>query len=305
MKIMFTLLMLIFVNSFVSAKEIVMGVGALPVTDELPHVRSTNKTQVLRQIYDSLFYVNDNGNIQSTFFSEWKISIPNKRITFKLIDGIRFSDGTPITSTELTKIFKRTFEDGKPILAELKNIQVKGNRVIEIQFSKISSTIFDKLTDVSFAVYSTKKDMWGFPIGSGIFKIENLNSTEIKLVRNNNHPDFKDGNIEKIAVKLLPKSKYSIQEIEKMDIDFFPLTQISDPSLKPQKFNRVIYPSHRITAIVLNIKNSDERNFLKSCINPVGLMTMPYLNNEITPYYSIIPSGIENYQPSDHRNSYI
>jgi hypothetical protein len=57
------------------AKDITMGVASLPIASELPFVRSMNKAQVLNQIYESLFYVNDKGVFQSNFFENWTLDV--------------------------------------------------------------------------------------------------------------------------------------------------------------------------------------------------------------------------------------
>ena len=51
-----------------------------------------------RNFYDTLVSYDDNGKIQGELAEKWEISDDGKTYTFHLRDGVKFSDGTPLTS---------------------------------------------------------------------------------------------------------------------------------------------------------------------------------------------------------------
>ena len=51
-----------------------------------------------RNFYNTLVSYGDNGKIQGELAETWEISDDGKTYTFHLRDGVKFSDGTPLTS---------------------------------------------------------------------------------------------------------------------------------------------------------------------------------------------------------------
>lgn len=51
-----------------------------------------------RNFYNTLVSYDDNGKIQGELAETWEISDDGKTYTFHLRDGVKFSDGTPLTS---------------------------------------------------------------------------------------------------------------------------------------------------------------------------------------------------------------
>jgi peptide/nickel transport system substrate-binding protein len=283
--------------SIVEAKEISLGVNSFPSKSINIFSRSTNQTQVLRQIYEPLFTIDQKSKLNSPYFSKWKVNSQGTIYEFELKNDLRFSDGKMIDSKQIASIFTRTNPNGGKILGNVKKVDCKGN-IIRLELEKGSYLLPEKLSDLSFSILSDKLE-FDFPVGTGAFKIVKWEKNNILLERNIFHRDFKIGNVDKINVKLLERNTYDLNEVRKENVDFFPLIKIKlNSTEQPKGFNRVIYPSSRINTLVINIKDEKIRKILSNCIDPQVFLKLPYFEYMITPYHSIIPQGLENYIPT-------
>ena len=58
-------------------------------------------------IYDTLFAQNAKGAIKPQMVDSWKVSADKKTWSFKLRDGLKWSDGTPVTAADCVASLKR------------------------------------------------------------------------------------------------------------------------------------------------------------------------------------------------------
>ena len=59
-------------------------------------------------VYDMLFGVNDKYEPQPQMVSKWSLSDDRKTYTFELRDGLRFTDGTPVTAKDCVASIRRS-----------------------------------------------------------------------------------------------------------------------------------------------------------------------------------------------------
>lgn len=302
-KTLFVLLLLC-VQAFASERTIV-GVNAFPSVDETIYSRSTNRTQIIRQMYEPLFLIEENYQLTSPYLEYWKVNTKRTTFEFAIKPNQKFQDGTDLTAQHIKDIFERRNPDGNRLFSNVKSIVLKNNLVTVSLYSP-SYDLIEKLSDLPASLTLKKFDSFGYPIGSGAFRFKSISKDEITLERNPNHRDFKNGTIEVLAFKLLNESVYTIESVKKMGISFFPLIRIEnslDGDDQKSGFKEIIYPSHRVNALVLNIKDPSIRKIIDSCMPRDTLLSLPYLKGSITPYNSIVPPGIENYQPNDELDS--
>ena len=257
-------------NSGATNTALRLGVNLLPTASLNIFSRSTNQTQVLRQIYEPLFLITENAKLSSPFFTSWKTSAERRIYEFTFRENLHFSDGTPIEIEDIKRAFERSTPDGTRLLPNISKITIK-NQVLAVELKRPSAIFIERLSDLSFAVTSKKLDGAGFPLGSGAFYITSVNADEMTLQRNPNNADFTAGDISKIVAVRLDKLVYSIDELLSKQIQFFPLLQVNTGSNKPLGFNRVIYPSHRVNIMVLNMADQTVRNLVATCMDPSEL----------------------------------
>ncbi len=278
--------------------EITLGVSAFPDASINILARSTNQTQVLRQLYEPPFVLTDTAKLIAPYFSKWEVQDNGIAYEFILKSDIQFSDGQPILANHIVEALQRTNSSGIKLLPEMKSISINGQK-IKVTLKSSSFTLPDKLSDLGFAIIY-KKNKTDLPIGSGAFRLQNPSANNLTMIRNKYHRDYAEGDIEKIKVKLLERPIYTLTELSKEKIDFFPLIQIKqEDDTPPSEFNRVIFPSNRVNILVINIKNALVRQIVSACIDPSKLLSIPYFEKISVPYTSFIPTGLENYSLDD------
>jgi len=279
-----------------------LGVNALPEVKVGIFSRSTNHTQILRQIYEPPFLIDKNSKLISPYFKNWFVKNKGKLYEFILNPSLKFSNGEPITINHLKSIIERKDLDGNFLIQHLKKVLITNNKMT-VFLEKPNITLPEKLSDLSFAFIS-EKQRYNFPIGSGAFYINGVNTNDMQLSRNLNHRDFLNGNISIINVKKLDKTVYKLEELHALKIDFFPLVQVTDvDKARFNKFKRILFPSHRTNVLVLNIADAGIRMKFAACLNPKDLFEIPYIKSNSMPYNSVVPNGLENYIPDPNLRS--
>lgn len=297
-------LFLFFSFSLATSHIITVGVTTLPIPADIPGSRSVNKSQVMRQVYESLFTIDEFGKLRSSFFKKWDYNKRTTSYTFTLGDSVKFSDGSKVQSVDLIKTLKRGFEGEFNFTNLIEAIDSLDSTRIIIKLKKEDSSLLIKLTDLIFTVLKEPSSASLFPIGTGVFKIADANLKQIRLLRNSFHKNFKIGNITQINYILIENSILTEREITNNNLNFFPFFHISETANILKKFKRVVYTSHRIATLVLNIKDLGIRSAVASCIDTNELINLPYFKFDTHSYSSILPSGIENYQSSLPRPSF-
>lgn len=278
------------------AQPIVVGINALP-SPKNPHFsRSTNHTQVLRQIYEPLFILDSNFRMTSPYLEWWKVENGGKRYVLKLKSDSKFSDGSQVTAASVVDILKRLTPNGDKLFPNIRSVQVKKDE-IRIDLSLQDRDLLSRLTDLSSSLIGSQKDLFGFPIGTGAYKPFEITATKLIVTRNPNHRDSSVGTIQSIVFQKLEKSSISLNEILSLKVDFFPLVHVYDDIDTKERFQKVEYPSQRLNLLVANIPDKEVRFAIRECINWKGFSEFPYFKNRAIPYDSIIPPGIENFVP--------
>lgn len=286
------------------SNTITVGISTLPSPSDAPNTRSVNKSQVLRQIYDSLFITDEFGKLKSSFFKQWSYDSKTHSYDFTLKNDVKFSDGTNVQAADIIKSIERGFKGEFNYSKIIASVRPYGSNKIVLKLRRKDSSFLVKLTDLVFAILKDPILPNTFPLGTGIFKISEANLKKIVLTRNEHNSNYSLGNINQINYILVENSILNEDVIIKNKLDFFPFFHIIETDRLLKKFKRVVYPSHRIATLVLNIKNDDLRNAIASCIDTYEISNLPYFKFDTQNYNSIIPSGIENYQSSFSRPSF-
>jgi peptide/nickel transport system substrate-binding protein len=86
-------------------------------------------------VYDMLFGVNDKYEPQPQMVSKWSLSDDRKTYTFELRDGLRFTDGTPVTARDCVASIRRWGArdgGGQHMMARLADTPVKDDKTFQI-----------------------------------------------------------------------------------------------------------------------------------------------------------------------------
>ncbi|MCL1805989.1 MAG: ABC transporter substrate-binding protein, partial [Clostridiales bacterium] len=113
----------------------------------------------------------------------WDIDMDKKTITFKLREGVRFTDGSPFNAEVIKWIFEAWAEDGKgneDIKPE--NIRVIDEHTVEITYLNWQNVLFETFCMKNLGIISMENFLKNGkeyakqnPVGTGPFKLKEFN----------------------------------------------------------------------------------------------------------------------------------
>ena len=128
---------------------------------------------VLDLVYDSLFELDENYNIQPKLVESYSISSNNKKIDITLKDNIKWHDGESLTAKDVKYTYELINENKdsayNSLVSNISGITVHGSKKLTINF----------------------KDSYAFSLETLIFpivskdKLDGLKTDELKLAKNN------------------------------------------------------------------------------------------------------------------------
>jgi peptide/nickel transport system substrate-binding protein len=161
-------------------------------------------------VYETLMFVNtlQSGKITPWLATSYAWSDDNKVITFKLRKGVKFSDGTPLTASDVAFTFnmlkKYPALDLNAVWSVLSSVAAEGDDTIVFTFKTAAVPYFYYIADqvgiVPEHIWSTVKDPTTYqdanPIGTGPFTISRCTPQDVSYARN---PDYWQPGLPKIA----------------------------------------------------------------------------------------------------------
>jgi peptide/nickel transport system substrate-binding protein len=202
--------------------------------------------------------------------TEWSIDPNNnKRWIFKLRQGVKFHDGTPVTADAIIWNFDRHLKEDAP---NFDKAQARGYRtytsMVE-KYEKIDNTGLALYTRVPFSMLpylisrvfivsptqfnkiGNWQDFQKHPAGTGPFKVENVTPrTSIELVRNEDYWDkARIPKLQKLVLMPIPDSNTRVAALRSGQVDWieYPAPD-SIPALKSAGFQIVTKPYPHIWA---------------------------------------------------------
>lgn len=135
--------------------------------------------RAFRFIYDTLFEIDIDGKITPKLAQEYHY-ITKKQLYIKLKDGIKFQDGTSLTSEDVKNSLLRVKKQGalKEFYKNIEEIEIINNREFIIKFSQEDKYIFETL---SHTMSSIIKEKAGKIIGTGSYQVEALQKDSVTL----------------------------------------------------------------------------------------------------------------------------
>ena len=135
--------------------------------------------RAFRFIYDTLFEIDIDGKITPKLAQEYHY-ITKKLLYIKLKDGIKFQDGTSLTSEAVKNSLLRVKTQGalKAFYKNIEEIEIINNREFIIKFSQEDKYIFETL---SHTMSSIIKEKAGKIIGTGLYQVEALQKDSVTL----------------------------------------------------------------------------------------------------------------------------
>lgn len=256
-------------------------------------------------IYDTLFGTDANFNPQPQMLSKWGVSDDRKTYTFELRDGLRFSDGSEVTSADCVASMRRwggRDASGKDLFARVADTPVKDGKTFQLVLREPYGLTIDMLSKVSTSVLfiMRKKEAETDPnqaiteyIGSGPFTFNRgLTRNGATYVYDRNphyHPrsepssgtaGAKIAKVDRVILQNMQDAQTAIGALQNGEIDFYEAPPVDlvqelerDPNIVIDVLNTsgwvgMVRPNH-LHAPFNNVK---ARQALKHIINPMEML---------------------------------
>ncbi|HJE20120.1 MAG TPA: ABC transporter substrate-binding protein, partial [Aliicoccus persicus] len=199
-----------------------VGLSPLSVNDSASSI-------VIIQIYDTLFKRDTETNEIVPHLVEDYESIDDHTWEFKLIEDIKFHDGTPLNAEAVKYTFDELVDPERAaprasLLEPVDEVEVIDEYTFRIHTGEPYGPLLSALAHVNASIVSPEadqnQDINNQPVGSGPFKLENWSSgSEIVLVKNEDY-FLGEPSLEKVTMHIIPEFSSSIDMLETGQVDF-------------------------------------------------------------------------------------
>lgn len=205
--------------------EVVVGIQQ-DIDSLDPHVAVAAGTkEILFNVFDGLVNSDENGDVYPAVAQSYTISEDGLTYTFKLRDGIKFSNGNEVTVEDVKYSIERCsgILDGTPLvkaLSVISSVEIVDQSTINIVLTDANLEIIYYLT--AGIIPATSKDS-GELVGTGPFKIDSYTPQEgIVLTRNDYY--WQDGfpYLDKVTFKIVASAQSAMMELQAGTINIYP-----------------------------------------------------------------------------------
>lgn len=168
--------------------ELTYALATAPDTLD-PHVSGMAvSTRVIKSIFESLVYKDNNNEIKPWLATEWNISKDKKTYTLKLRKNVKFQDGEPFNAQAVKYNFERIADPATKALTAsvyikpIKAVKVVDDYTVKIELKYPSASFLAILGHSNLSMVAPKAakkygNQFGLhPVGTGPFKFEELSA---------------------------------------------------------------------------------------------------------------------------------
>ena len=268
---------------------------------------------VLNSIYDTLLLpTQDGAGLKPGLATKWDLSDAGKTLTLTLRDNVKFSDGTPMTATDVKWSLDRARDPTQgawnSLLASVASIDITDPATVKLTLKHPDPTLLPVLATFNTGIFPSAKFMAAagttleekaksfaeHPIGTGPFMLtEWQRGTVMKLVRNPHHwrmaPDGKPfPYLDALEFQVIPDDATRLLKLKAGELggsEFIPYARVSelkaDATLQMQ-----LWPSTKINYLTMNVRpkltdgtdnplsNVKVRQALNHAVNKAALITI-------------------------------
>ena len=236
---------------------------------------------VLTNIYDTLIAPSKDGlSLEPGLATSWTVNDAGDLVTLKLRQGVKFSDGTPMTAEDVVWSLDRARKPDNGIwnsfLASVDTVTSTGPETIEVKLKYADPTILSALSVFNSAVMpkaafeatkgatdKEKAEEFGKnPIGTGPFMLQSWDrGSAMKLVKNPNYWAMGEDNqplpyLDALTFEIIPDDATRILKLQSGDLlggEFIPFARVAEMKADPN-IDMELFPSTKVTDIIVNVR---------------------------------------------------
>ncbi|MCL6596575.1 MAG: hypothetical protein K6V73_10255 [Firmicutes bacterium] len=217
--------------------------------------------EITFNIYDTLATVDPKGNLVPDLATGWSVSDGGRTWTFRLRSGVRFSDGTALTSQVVKASFERLLSKAEaspwqPLYADIASISTPSPTVVQFHLSAPSAPFLANVASPWAAIVDPQApDLAQHPVGTGPYELLSyVPGQEVTLVRN--PYDWRHGipAIPKVVFHIVPDPQTQLIDLKTGEVQAVPGIAPQDvAALKGAPGIRVVTgPSPFIQVLAMN-----------------------------------------------------
>lgn len=176
-------------------------------------------------VYEPLMRAAKNGTVEPDMAKSLTANDDASEWTLTLRDGLKFSDGSPLTSKEVVAHIKRlgdpaTKSSAMAQVALIKQMDTPDDTTVKFTLARPNADFASQFTRTLGMVESTTaKDSFGFPLGAGPYQVSEFTAgSSVKLTKNANYWGDKPY-LDTVTYKMIPDADSRFQSLKSGDID--------------------------------------------------------------------------------------
>jgi peptide/nickel transport system substrate-binding protein len=217
-----------------------VAVTVFPNSLDLPAVAEVNAGMVAGQLYDSLVWLNDEGEIVPALAESWEVSDDGTEYTFTLRQGVEFHNGEPFTADSVVASWERgkapdkKFGDRWAIVQAVTKVD---DYTVTLKTEKANPLLL-RLVASNWGMvppqYLAEVGEEGFaekPVGTGPFVFEEwIKEDRIVMTANPNY--WREGmpKLERLIFRPIPESATRVAAIQTGEVDIAPRLSAEEAS---------------------------------------------------------------------------
>ncbi|MGL4392797.1 MAG: ABC transporter substrate-binding protein [Fusobacteriaceae bacterium] len=244
-----------------------------------------------RQIYNSLFEINSNGEIIPRLVEKYEYISP-KEIRISLIKNIKFHNGSELKASDVVFSLKRMQD--KPassvMVADISEAKVLDDYTFKIILKKPSASILFSLSHPMTSilnekdVLAKKDDVNSAPMGTGPFKFESWEEKDKIVLAANEEYFLGAPKVKKLIFKNIPEASSKLVALETGEVDIATgISPVDNKTIeKNSKLKLISLPSSGTEYIFVNNKKpnlaiKEVRQAINLALDRKGMVDSVYL----------------------------
>jgi len=241
-----------------------MGLSTFPNSLDMPLAAERNAINASWPLYDSLVWVDDQGNVVPALAESWDISEDGTEYTFHLREGVTFHNGEPLTADAVVYSWER---GSGPEMTynyhwqEAESVEAVDELTVKIGTGE-PKPLFMRIMGLRWAIvppeYTEEVGDEGFaesPVGTGPFKfVEWVKGDRIVYEANLDYWEEGVPKVEKLIFRPIPESATRVAAIQTGEVDVVQRLTAEEAQglLGLENVKVVRYPTDRVFYIAFN-----------------------------------------------------
>lgn len=203
---------------------------AVDATGLDPHTQTAFASlRLLELIYEPLLTVNENLELVPVLAESWEFSEDGTQLTFHLRQGVKFHDGSDLTSADVVASYERILDEAtgsatRSNLLSITSIDAPDDNTVVLNLSLPDVPLLTALATTNAAILSADVIASGDPttdaIGTGPFKLDNWTPDQTTTLSANAEWWAGAPQIDGIEIRIIPDESTIMAALRAGEIDF-------------------------------------------------------------------------------------